>query len=601
MNKLTITLLLSVAVLTPGVASAQISSPEFEWGNLFDGSTTAGDQSQNIALSTDGGVYWHNMGGSTASAPTITYAGESLFDGALYDAGTSQNANLALLKTDTEGHLLWCLHSVTGDFSSNEGRVAATSDGGAVFTGRVRHTDGMTDVNFSLVDGTGKEHTYEWTADRRYYRIIVGRVDADGALQWVRFVDADTDPAPAASGSYAEFSADSNTTNGLAVDRDDNIYFSGNFRKNLHIPSGDSEVVLTPRNTETWSGDPQSNAGSMYLVKLDGQGDYVSHLQTSGSATYETIQRLVWMGNGLYFQGLVYGNGNSLTIGDTTVTPEGDFSPVLGKLDANLNVKWINMMKGEKVGGKYGFQNCNISLCEDTVWFVGQFNGMVSGADGTEYFTSTQGTLREGFLAKFRASTGEFQKGVSSKAAFTQNVLTGYYDAIQNPYAPGKVYVFGYGMNATVGVFLRPYDAVTLEADPESAWTLASQGGVPTCQSCAYDIDTREFFFTARGNKPFVCDGETVGSNTTWAILMASYLLPEADFPSVVEGVEGVSTSLGVSVGKGQLVLTSAAPAEVTVYDVAGRPAARVTVDGTATVALPAGLYIVAGHKVIIR
>lgn len=588
MKKITATLLLSVASMLPLGAFARNSSPVFDWGNLFDGATAAGDQSQNISLAADGSVYWHNVGGSTEAAPEIFYAGEKLFDGVLYNAGNSNNSNLALLKTDSDGKLIWCLHSSMGDFATNQGRVASTSDGGAIFTGRVRHSDAMFDRPIVIVDGKGEEWTYDWSVERRYYRLMVGRVDSEGALQWVKFIECDTDPAPAASGNNAEFTAEGCSIDGLALDDDGNIYISGNFRKKMHIPSADGEVVLEPRNIESWSGDPQGSAGSLYLVKLNDKGEYVSNLEASGSTVSETVSRLVWYDGSLFFQGLIYGkDGSEVKIADRTISPQGDFSPLLGCLDADLNIRWLNLMKGEKVGGKFGFQNCSVSICDDTLWFVGQFNGAVSGADGTEYFASSQGNMREGFLAKFDAESGEFFKGVSSRASFTSNVLTGYIDAIQNPAAPSKVYVFGYGMNAAVGVFLRPYDATTLEADPEEAWTLASQGGVPSCQSCAYDRENVSLYFTARGNKPFECSGNTMADNQAWAVLMAKYTLPESDFPTGIKMIEDVDN--------GAVDSSNA----VTVFDIAGRRVGVMSQDEINS--LPAGLYIAAGRKYLVR
>ena len=92
-------------------------APAVEWANLFDGTTSAGDQSSAI-LAVSGGAYWLNTLGSTESAPDLFYAGEKIFTGSLYN-GTSQNNNFALTKTDSDGKAIWTIYSTSGDYAAN--------------------------------------------------------------------------------------------------------------------------------------------------------------------------------------------------------------------------------------------------------------------------------------------------------------------------------------------------------------------------------------------------------------------------------------------------------------------------------------------------
>ena len=557
-------------------AGAQ-TTPVLDWANIFDGQTSSGDQAEAVSPASDGGAYWHLVGGTTEALPDINYAGETLFRGALYNAGNSMNNNLCILRTAPDGTAAWNLHSDCGDFDTNDGNVATTSDGGAVFTAKVRHTDGMLDKEISIVDGTGKNHTYEWNAEKRYYRLVVGRLSAEGELLWTRFIDFDTVPAPAAAANNVDFISDACSIPGLALDADDNIYISGNYRSDMYIASADSTVTLSPRNVAEWNGNSQTSAGDLFIVKLNSEGYYLDNLATAGSATSETVSGLVYDNGCVYFHGLVMGNGSELSVGDATVKPEGDFTPLLGCLGTDMQVKWVTPLKGEKLDGKYGYQNCAISVCGDRVWYTGQFNGSVYTPAGELFFESSQASMREGFLSRIDALTGACVKGVSSRPAYDEKVLTGYLGAIQNSQETDKVYVFGYGMNATVGEYLRAYDAETLESNPEAQWTLATQGGVPSATVCAYDEANGRFFFNARGNKPFEIDGETVGENTTWAILLASYTLPEADFPTSVNSIVNAPAMNG------------------DVYNLQG---IKVASDGNLS-NLPAGIYIVNGRKVI--
>ncbi|MDE7466113.1 MAG: hypothetical protein K2M59_06795 [Muribaculaceae bacterium] len=601
MKKTTLPLVIAAA-FSLSSATAMAEAPVFNWGNLFDGGTSAGDTSQGIAVATDGNVYWHNIGGSTKSALDISYAGEVLFQGAPY-VGTSNNGNLCVIKTSSDGKALWNLHSESGDYASNDGKIVATTDGGAVFTARVRHTDGMLDTPLTIVDGTGSRHTYEWKVDRRYYRVMVGRLDPTGKLVWTRFIDCDTSPAPAATGNYADFTSDAISIPALTVDSDNNIYIGGNFRSVMSVPTATGSVKIEPRNVSSWNGDSQQNAGGLFLVKLNNEGYYDAHLSISGESIKEVINSIVWDNGALYWQALINPaqQQGTLNVGGKAFTPQGDFTPVVGKLDSDLHTIWLDPLKGEFMNGKYGFQSCNVSISGDNVWFTGMFNGSVYDPNGKPFFASTQATLREGFLARINAATGECIKGVSSREAFPGNVLTGYISAVQSPNEQSKVYVYGYGMNAAIGIFLREYDAETLVSSEDKAWPLATQGGVPTANACGINYETREFYFSGRGNKAFDCSGKSIADNSGWAVLMGAYTLPEANFPtSVVSAIESAS-EVKCESSEGGIVITCESPVHVNIFNLAGCCIRSVDVEGSIYVSLPAGLYIVAGKKVVVR
>lgn len=78
-----------------------------------------------------------------------------------------------------------------------------------------------------------------------------------------------------------------------------------------------------------------------------------------------------------------------------------------------------------------------------------------------------------------------------------------------------------------------------------------------------------------------------------------------ADLAGVVTGVNGVSTtsSLSVSGGQGCLTITSNAPASVSVTALSGVVVAHASVGASSatTIALPAGIYVVAGQKVVVK
>ena len=528
--------------LTFGCSAAMMAEstvPEFAWANLFDGATTAGDQTQGISIAGDGSVYWHNIGGSTESAPDISYAGEVLFQGAPYNAGASNSGNLCIMKTDGDGNLLWNLHSTTSDFSSNTGGVAATSEDGVIFTAKVRHTDGRLDDDMILVDGKGETHTFDWKVDRRYYRLLVGCLDADGSLKWTRFIDLSTAPAPAATGNSADFTADAAEITNPVVDADGNIYIGGYFRADMTISGENGDVVLHPHNISTWTGDTQQNTGSLYVLKFNAEGEYVASLLDEGEADQSKILGLDIDGDKIYINGSLLNAAGEQKLGGVSYTGEGTFTPLIACIDTELTPVWVKTFKGEPIGGKYGYQNTSVTACNGDLWLVGMFNGTVSDpANPDNSFESTTGNIREGFILKLDAATGEWIKGVNSRESYPSiTMITGYLKAVQSPWHPEKVYVFGYVMTgADAGVFMRTYDATTLTSDADSAWKLATGGGVPTAYDCSFNENGEHplLYFTARGNKAFVLGDYTTPAPQAWGVLMACYELPAADFSTVV-------------------------------------------------------------------
>ncbi len=618
-------LIITASTITQAVAQ---ETPEAAWGKTFYGKTKSSNQAQNNAIASDGGIYWHLVGGSVHDERDVYFNNELLFSGADYDPnGTSVNNNFCLMKTDRSGDLLWKLYSTTCDWATNQGRVAATSDGGAVFTGKIRSTDdgGTGDFlwnDITLVDGQNSIHRYTWnhteSDSRRFYQVIVGRVDANGKLLWVKFLQADRSPVPAATGNYATFTSEAIDCPALAVDNDDNIYIGGNFRQKIEIETGDQSVVLNPHNISKWNGDPQSHAGDMYLIKLDGSnGTYIKHAVTSvvsGDPQCENIQQLVWENGMLYAQGVIYGDGSTLDLNGKQFTNSGTFSPILVSMDSSLTPHWITSLKGETVKSKYGFQNCGISKTNNTLWFSGMFNGKVSYSDAV-YFESDAATpsVREGFLAKFDATTGEMLKGVSSRASYPTTLgaayksLAGYFQPLQNPNEKDKVYVYGYSMINTLGVFLRTYNTETLESDPSTEWSLVQGGQMPTCQSISYSPEDAKIYITARGrNNDFkLMGGSTVPvpENQVWAVLLAGYDMP-AEFKSV-----GVATTISdnrmpVKIYGCNGILTiinNDKDAKINIYTVTGNLAASLDAPyGTTTVHLPKGIYIANGQKIVL-
>lgn len=601
-------LLLLSALAALGASAATVSEPTAAWANLLIG-IPGQDQATDIAVHGNNEVYWMLTDGSTSANADVTYAGVELYKGAPYE-GTSSNKNLTLLKTDAAGTKQWCLYSRWGDFSANEGGLAVKSNGDIVFAGGVRHTDGFFSEPVTIVDGKGTATTIDWTiGDRRWDQLIIGTVSADGDLLWVKTYTIDHAPVPAATGQRADHTADAINVYSVAVDDSDNIYVAGNFRTDLTIPDADgNDVVLHPKNVDGWDGDAQGTVGSFYLVKLDTDGCYLDHLAEEGGeiqASY--IRHLKWNNGMLYFLGELKGkNDASVTIAGNEFTPTSYVCPLIGCLDSDLNARWIKCLPGGPVGGKNAVQNVGLSVDDNNVWLAGQYNGRISDpANAGKYVESTQGTMREGFIIDLDCNTGDWINAVDSRAAFNQNMLTGYLDVIVPASDPDNIYVYGYAMNGTVGVFLRSYDKTTLVGNPDKSWNIVTKGGVPTAQNIAYNPNAGAAYITVRGNQAFQpMGGELTANPGGYTSLLARFDLPAAFTTGVENVISAESDNLTFSPGKGLLTITNngAATTTLNIYDVTGRIIATATVGaGESTeITLAPGLYIAAGRKFIL-
>ncbi|MCM1377435.1 MAG: T9SS type A sorting domain-containing protein [Clostridium sp.] len=623
---------LSLAMAAVSVVASP-TQPIAMWGKLFDGTeathpytgnASAGDIGENVVLGKDGNLYWHLIGGSYDGAKDIMFGGTKLFEGSGYDpSGTSQNNNLCVLKTDQNGNVLWNLHSTSCDYSTNEGCVAPTTDGGVFFSAKMRCTDFGTDCQWedvTLVDGKGKEWKYKWnhtaTDTRRYQKILVGRLDAEGNLLWVKFLECDRTPAKAASGNYADYTSEAIKSSALAADNSDNLFIGGNYRNPMHIEGTD--VVLTPRNVATWNGDPQQSVGDMFIVKFDANGNYVSNLTMTGAADSETILNLTYDGGTLYAEVLVFGtDGAKMTLADKELTLAGAFTPIIAALSSDFSPRWVTVLKGEKISGKYGFQNTGLTVCNNDIWYVGQYDGVISDpTNALNTFTSNPKypSVREGFLLKLNAKDGSWIKGVSSSESYPRTLganyssIVGYFKAIANPEHPEKVYVYGYAMNNNLGIILRSYDAETLASDPATGeWTLVKGGSMPICHSIAYDSKNGRIFIMGRGrNTDFtLLPDMTVKAGNSWAELCAAYQMPNEFISTdskIVETVVGTTLNIYGIIGGLKIENNAEETAIVEVYDITGRKVATAAaLNGETTIVLPAGIYIAAGHKVKVK
>lgn len=528
-------LLLALAVLLSStMVRAEVSAPTWRWGEVVDGTTAAGDNCIANTVTTDGSCLWLGSYGTAAGSTDVRYGSNMLFTTDGTAAADVTAANLCLMKTDPNGALLWQLHTLGADCASANGGVASTSDGGCVFAATLRHADVSVMPLIKIVDGTGTEYSLPWQPEQRSYSILAGKTDAAGAICWIRLYHVDTTPGPAAAGNTADFWSNCINLGNLDVDSQDNIYMIMNLRNTLAVEASDGSTInVEVHNNADWTGDSQKASGDFVLLSLDSQGYYRNHLNIQGSCQVAYGQRVTVSADRVYAQGYITGNGNTLTVGDNTLAPSAVMSPTLICTDTNLDVVWAKCFAGATVGGKYGFQYTKLNVVGNTLWMTGMFN--LAFGDGTNSVSSTQGAVREGFILKLNAPDGSWLGACTSRngnfnkpSAVANTGLTGYMGLIQPNPDKNQIYVFGYVMNAAVGVFLREYDAETLTPNlADGQYNIITGGGVPTAICAAFDNTNGALFVAARGNKAFSPLGGTVSATpANWAVYMSRFDLP---------------------------------------------------------------------------
>ena len=539
-------LVLTAALFSLTAAAQSNSEIKCEWAKLIDGKTSAGDQSTEVCVGHDGSVYWLGTYGTTAGASDITFGGEDLFTGAL-SSGSSHSSNFTLIKTDNNGNKVWVVYSNSGDFTSGAGGMAVTSDGGVVTVSKVRHSTGMEDKDLTLVAADGTPTNFGWTdadGSTRVYKMLVTKVSSTGEIEWNRLLDISTVPGAA---STKEIWSDAFNLGTVTVDNDDNIYCVLNLKNTLSVPKSDATTAtVNVVNNKEWTGDTQTACGDFVVLGLDKDGYFRKTLSFEGTAKVGYGQHITFADGRVYAQGYLTGDGTTLKAGEATLAPSEIISPVIVCMDTDMNVLWAKCFAGEEVAGKKALQNTDISIVDGNLWFCGMFNLKITDLeDATKSIAATQGSLREGFIVKLDAATGRWIASRGSRdddwnapVAMAKTGLTGYMKVLQNNENPANIFVAGYVMNANVGIFLREYDATTLEANLTTGQNnIITKGGAPSYVGGAYDSRNCAFYVAARGNNVFgIKDGDDTAKPEKWGVLAAKFTLP-AEMRSAVDNI----------------------------------------------------------------
>ena len=527
------------------------TAPTAEWANFVDGPLASGSMTRSIKATADGSaIYWMGSAATHSAGDAATYAGETIFTSPV-DVQRNTNNNLIIMRLDAQGKKVWSLYSSYGEAISNTGGLDILPDGSIVFVAVMRHDEkaDMLAHPLTIVDGTGAS-TDVYPAVEEYRNVgIVGHLSAEGKLLGYGVIDVDA----------MDVTVDGVTkkvraglfVDDLAVAPDGNIFICGNYRAAMHLKDeAGNTVTLMPKYINGWDADAQKGAGDMYMLKLTPEGRLISMLEAQGKGiTNGHINNVVYDRGILYLYGrydVVSGEDFTATLAGAPLSSTGVVNLYVAAIDASTFAsEWHTNIVGEKdSNNSCVMQNSGISVGNGNLWFCGQYNGKFYPQGNEELGVTSTNRMREGMLVKFDAATGKWIKGVSSPASFSgaYSGLTAYQDALVNTTTPDKVYVFGYTMKNTVGVFLRPYNANTLEADPEDSWSLVTgvkgtgfNAAMPIAFNIEYAPKAGLAFTDARGKGGMCAAGlEVAGTGSGhFAIQIAKFRLPEQLFDGV--------------------------------------------------------------------
>lgn len=585
-------LLLSAALLC-SLLSVKASNPVLNWAYAID-SKYANDQIGGIVLTSDNKYVSYSHFASQAAGDGLSYAGEVIATGA---TSSSEGRNLIIIKHDTDGKKLWAVYSKDGYFDAASGSVIATPDGGVLVLTKPRGTQ-VSATSYAvpvLVDATGAETelsdfpTLNWT-----YNTVLLKISADGAIEWYR--EFAMDELPFAGTTKA--TTDAVTPYGLTVDASGNIYVGGNFRAPI-VFTGEknSHYILQPRNATS-----NTTSGGLFLVKLDGEGNFVGQVKAEGVVTREQISGLAYADGKIYFYGNVQGAADAtLTVGDKSITLENDLDGLFyGAISEDLSVSFLSYVKPfGSTDSKHTTQTKALRVIDGDIYMLGLVKGGFAPAGSASATITSETTTLDRYLIQASGTDGSWKSAAAQTAKVNDKAtVSGYFDLFKYN---NEVYAYGYALNATLGVFIDKYADNDKFESPEQL-LLVTGGGTPTTASgCAFDSNTGNVVVSARGNNTFKFAGseETVSPiDNKYGAVIASFSLN--DIASINQSIAKESTTY--SAVTGGVNINAARPLDVNIYNAAGaKVAARSVEAGTTHIDLPQGVYLVNDTKVVVK
>jgi hypothetical protein len=583
-------LLLSAALVSASLAGATTVS--YDWGKLLDNGTLKSNV-YDAVLTTDGN--WYTLFGCDApsSSSPLKWGGNELTSLPADKSGA--DSKLIINKMTPAGDFLWTITSTYGAFTVGENtHMALMPDGGAVIAVALRrNTKETTEIDplATIVDAKGNTTNItiaNYPSDTFAYVPVIIKFSADGTIEWWRNLQKTYD-------------ANNIAIKSIVTDENGNIYIGGSFKSALSFPTSATE----------WGGTIAATANAtsaMYIAKLDKDCNIVKTFTVDASAAYATsdqVQRLAYADGTLYWVGQVTGltTGDKYTIGNTTVTPglstasKALPTDIIGSLTTDLAINWTTVLESQQntaATPNTVIQNKGLTIGENTVYVTGALNGGLKSGD-VQLTTSTNALY--GFTLGFNKETGAIKGGNLYGAT-----ITGIYDVIENA-NNGHIITYGYAITSNPNkIFFNELDASYNNV--ENGETILLSIGTPFGH--ALNPDTNQYLSLSYGKGGTVLtDVADLGTQSAYTATVTSFTL--SDFKSPLAGISTVqaadnSNDVNIYGIAGAAVFTANAAQNVAIYSATGALIKVAAIaEGNTTIELPAGFYIAAGKKFIVR
>lgn len=601
--------LLSLLALSASLF-AGASAPQLMWHKIIDSPQNAGDIMKCTEVTADGNIVTLGCFGSRTDADNISFDGQVIATGAATNSA-SDNLNLLAIKhRASDGSRIWSISSRKGDFASMGAMsMTATADGGVAMLIEMRSSNVTPYESPVIIDASGAEIDFpDWNVSCWISYQVLVKLSADGNVQWIRPIIADQLPVPnASSGTSTLYTVRGEFPYAIAEDSQGNLYIGGNFRTPMIFNgAGNATYVLQPRNLESYNGDTQNYAGALYLVKLDSEGNYLSHLRTSSDdgVSSEFINDMAIDGDNLYFAGYFQGKADcKLTIGSgasalTLTKSSADNAVMVGavKISAENNLltpSFITCYNEVQVSGKSRIQFQKMTAANGSLYIMGLFQGAIAANGSEEKLVSSVNTMLEGFCLRLDATDGKFAVGYAN-----QTSIGGYLNGF---FYNDRLYLTGYRLNAQTGSFIDEFNPETLEK--LSTTTVAKAGGAPTLTAAAFNPANSCIYTLTRGSAAFTLTDDSATEKQSgygFGTVFCSHAIDPT--LTAIDDVAADNATFSASGFEGAIEVTASEETDVTVVDLKGIVLDSRTVQpGKTVIALPAGIYVVNNIKVAVR
>ncbi|MBO7572335.1 MAG: T9SS type A sorting domain-containing protein [Bacteroidales bacterium] len=525
-----------IVIVLCGACSIFAQQPaNFGWYSAAIADANAQNKAQTTVYGTkvDNAGYVYTMVSMGSDADTTGdaaatqghFLGEDM-TGAPY-SGTSYNNNIMLVKHDFSGNVVWKVYSKNGDVDVSSSDYTPTADGGAFLALKARHTSNNfygSDILLQIVGNNGTETTLTFSfPDADYHNVyqpVFVKIDADGNIVSAVRAIVDWNPVDNPAANYTWGISDGFSLYGAAQDADRNFFVTGNLRRTMHI--GENQILA--HNVADWDGG-SGFAGSAFVLKLNADLTYNSHIVTGGSSVGETAKMMKYRDGKLYVVGYLKGSNEAVTLGESQITPDDKYSFWTARINASdLSVDYLSLVQGALVSNKNFMQVNALEFAPDNSnFFVA--GGIQGGFNvGTDELAA-QGTVYAGFVFRCNAATGVADKGFVKQTSGISN----NFGLVVNADS-----VFAYGYNWASSPKSNYFDSFNHNLESSTSYILAESLGSITAWSCAAKGDSLLIATRVQANKAldfgYATEATSYTSTTTWHGVIAEYTFPGYEF-----------------------------------------------------------------------